>query len=207
MKHWLFRLGAATVAVLLVAPTHLLGQRIGVFFDPQATVCSAPIVPFGSVRAYLFAFIPPDSSISGVLLRVQFPLLISVHDQSLVFPRSRVVIEAQGDLSSGLAVRFRECLSGPSPFQVAEFVLDDLSFGDTPRPDLRLHLEGFGTDSTATQDPQFRVCNPHDPTGSDLRRFAAPGIDAVLNCAQHCWCTTAVVPQSWSQIKALYREP
>lgn len=207
VKHWFARLGAAAGAGLLLLPAGSQGQRVGIFFDSQATVCSAPILPLGpSVHAYLFAFIPRDSVVSGVLLRVQFPSQIVVHEQSLVFPRSGIVFEAQGDLAGGLALRFRDCDSTAGPIQLAEFDLDDRSFGG-PRSNLRLHCEGFGVDSTATTDPQLRVCNPADPTGSDLRRFAAPSVDAVLNCGQQCGCTTAVVAQAWSAIKALYREP
>jgi hypothetical protein len=206
VRRWLFRFAAAIGAVFFLMPAHLLCQQIGVFFDSQATVCNAPIVPFGSVHAYLFAFIPPDSVVSGALLRVQFPPGISVHPLSLQFPRNRT-FEAQGELASGLALRFAACESTPGPLQLAEFDLDDLISGETPRPNLRLRCEGFGVDSTATMNPQFRVCNPHDATGSDLRRFAARGVDAVLNCSSSCGCTTAVVSQAWSQIKALYREP
>lgn len=204
MKHRFF----AAVAVLAgwaLAAAPARAQRVGLFFDAQATVCAAPIVPLQSVHLWLFAFPPPDSVISGVAFKLQLPPDMAVAAGSVVFPRNPQVASTMGDPLGGITIRYAGCISGISPLLVAEMDLDDrYLFG--MRNDLRVALVGVATDSIAVTVPEILICDPGDPLGAERGRMMAPSIDAVFNCTAHCGCTTALRPRSWSEMKFLYRE-
>jgi len=179
-------------------------QRLGLFFDEQATLCSAPILPLGpSVHVWVFAFPPPDSVISGVAFKLQLPPMMAVAAGSLVLPRNPRVSSTEGDLLGGITIRYSSCITGISPLLVAEMDLDDRAF--SPRNDLRVTLAGVATDSLAALVPEILICDPGDPLGAELGRMPSPSVDATFNCTFNCYCTTALRPRSWSEVKFLYR--
>lgn len=204
MKHRILAAALALAAgVCAAAPAR--AQRIGLFFDEEASGCAAPILPLGpSVHAWVFAFVPPDSAVGGVVFKLQLPPNMAVAAGSLVLPRNPRVSSVDGDLLTGITIRYSGCQSGISPLLVAELDLDDRAF--TMRNDLRVTLVGAGTDSVLSLVPEVLICDPADPLGGLRGRIPAPSIDAVFNCTMHCGCTTALRPRSWSAMKFLYRE-
>ena len=204
MKHRVLA-AVAVVAGWAVAAMPARAQRIGVFFDAQATVCEAPILPFQSVHVWLFAFPPPDSVVNGVALKLQLPPSMFIRDGSVRLPRNPRVSSTTGDFLGGITIHYGNCITGISPLLVAEMDLDDrYLFG--MRSDLRVTLVGVATDSIAVIVPEILICDPGDPLGAERGRLQAPSIDAVFNCTAHCGCTTALRPRSWSEMKFLYRE-
>lgn len=193
---------ALCACALAAAPAR--AQRVGLFFDDQATLCAAPILPLGpSVHVWVFAFPPPDSVIGGVAFKLQLPPMMFVAAGSLVLPRNPQVSSTEGDLLSGITIRYSSCISGISPLLVAEMDLDDRSF--SPRSDLRVTLVGVATDSIAVIVPEILICDPDDPLGAERGRLQSPSVDATFNCTVNCYCTTALRPRSWSEMKFLYR--
>jgi len=198
------RVLAAAVAILAVtAPSPGAGQRLGLFFDEQAGDCDTAIESFGRAHVWVFAFVPPDSIVSGVTFRVVLPSQLFVVDESVVFPR-QFMGETAGTLTDGFDVRFENCITPDEPLLILEFDVEDRSLGG-PRPDLQLRIQGSGLDSTATVEPRFRICDPQDPLGEGRGVYDAPGVHATFNCTQRCGCTTAVLTRRWGQVKALFR--
>jgi hypothetical protein len=181
-------------------------QRVGVFFDEQATVCNAPITSFGSVHAYIYVFPPPTLAMSGVALRLQLPSNVEVDARDQVtFPHGLVFSET-GSLEGGLILRFYPCITSGQPLRIAEFGMVDLN-SPSAGENLVLHFVGTPIDTmVAAKVPRLLVCNPDDPEGQ-LGVVDAPSVDAILNCTQNCYCTTALVPRTWGAVKSLYREP
>jgi hypothetical protein len=202
------RLAAATVfvvaAVIAALPGRGAGQRLGLFFDDDAGQCEAPIASFGRAHVWVFAFVPPDSVISGAIFRLLLPPDIEIVEGSLRWARALGEIETYGDLYNGMDVRFGACAQSSSPLLLAEFDIEDQSFGD-PRPNLRLDIKGGAVDSVEINDPHFRICDPTDPLGEGRGIFAAPGVHATLNCTAHCGCTTALQTRRWGAVKSMYR--
>lgn len=193
------------LCVLGWAAPPVRAQRLGLFFDDQATVCSAPILPFGpSVHVWVFAFPPPDSVISGVAFKLQLPADIFIAEGSLVLPRDPRVASTEGDPLGGITIRYSSCITGISPLLVAEMGLDDRSRLGV-RNDLRITVVGVATDSIASNNPEILICDPDDPLGAERGRLKAPSVDATFNCTFNCYCTTALRPRSWSEMKFLYR--
>ena len=205
MKHRVLAAGVVFAGWALPAMP-ASAQRVGLFFDDRATLCEAPILPFGqSVHVWVFAFPPPDSVIGGVAFKLQLPPNMYVAAGSLRLPGRPPVASTTGDLLGGITIRYGACVTGISPFLVAEMALDDRDrFG--MRNDLRVTLVGVATDSMVADVPEILICDPGDPLGAERGRLRAPSIDAVFNCTAHCGCTTAVRPRSWSEMKFLYRE-
>lgn len=202
MRRRFVNLLALCACAFLAAPAR--AQRVGLFFDDQATLCSAPILPLGpSVHVWVFAFPPPDSVISGVAFKLQLPPMMAVAAGSLVLPRDPRVASTEGDLLGGITIRYSSCITGITPLLVAEMDLDDRSF--TARNDLRVTLVGVATDSVAVNVPEILLCDPDDPLGAERGRLQSPSIDATFNCTFNCYCTTALRPRSWSEMKFLYR--
>jgi len=199
--HW-------STAGLLVALTagagRLQAQRLGLFFDAQATQCSAPIEPFGSsVHAFLVAFPPVDSLVSGAEVRLVLPPGIVLAAGSVSFPHGTVA-DAHGDFITGVNIRLNKCAVPGSPLVLAEMDFDDRGSGH--RNDIVVSLQGVGVDSIASMIPQLTICDPDDPINGERGRLQAPSVDATFNCTMRCYCTTAIRPQSWSEMKLLYRE-
>lgn len=198
------RLRIFAFALLAATPAPAAAQRLGLFFDAQATQCATSIPTFGSAHTWIFAFPPPDSLISGVAFKLLLPAQMAVAQGSLVLPREPRVASTEGDLLTGMTIRYDACMSGVSPLLVAEMDIDDRAF--VARNDLRVTLVGVGVDSIASQYPQLIICDPGDPLGGERGRIPSPSVDAVFNCTAHCGCTTALRPRSWSEMKFLYRE-
>jgi len=194
---------SALLVALLASTGRAPAQRVGVFFDEQATQCSAPIEPFGpSVHAFLVAIPATDSLIGGAEVRLILPPAIVVAAGSVRYPHDHV-LSADGDLLTGVTIRLYNCATPGVPVVLAEMDFDDRGGGH--RNDIVVSLQGVGADSIASMIPQVMICDPADPT-SDRGRLHAPSVDATFNCTMHCYCTTALRPQSWSEMKLLYRE-
>jgi hypothetical protein len=203
-----------TIASLLVvgflgAPGRAPAQRVGLFFDDQASVCSAQIDTFdpNCLHAYIFVFPPPNFVLGGAVFKLQLPVNIEVCAQDPVtYPRDLVFAD-RGSLETGLVLQFSHCVTGGQPLLVAEFGLVDLNLDPTPRQNLSLHFVGAPLDTLVASDlPRLLVCDPINPDGN-LGLIDAAGVDATLNCTQHCGCTTALVLRTWTAVKSLYREP
>jgi hypothetical protein len=195
-------LGAGVLIAALPRPG--AGQRLGLFFDAAGGQCEAPIQSFGRQHVWVFAFVPPDSVISGAIFRLLLPPDIEIVEGSLRWARALGKIETYGDIFTGVDVRFGTCQQPSAPLLVAEFDVEDQSFGG-PRPDLRLDIKGGAIDSVEVADPHFRICDPIDPLGLGRGVYPAPGVHATLNCTAHCGCTTAAEPRRWGAVKAMYR--
>lgn len=203
------RCGAAAalvgaVGLLLLVPSTTPGQRIGLFFDPAATLCEAPLVGlFDSVRVYVVGFPPADSLLGGALLSVELPPLVEIWPGTFRIRRD-VVFDIVGDVANlrDLDVRFRGCVDTNEPLPLMEFVIYEGS--DTPRSNVRLRLTGAAVDSLSLLYPAWKFCDPADPEHF-VGYVHAPSVDAVLNCTVGCYCTTAVRHATWSAIKSLYQ--
>jgi hypothetical protein len=191
----------AGVAALL--PGRGEGQRIGLFFDETATVCTSTIAPFGDCRhIWVCAYIPPELPAGAVYLKMQLPVGIQICDNSETYPRE-LVLEHHGTLTNGVGILLRDCVVDSSPLVVAECEIFDQ--GLTPRNNMMLHLVGAPHDSVnAPLYPQIAICDPEFPE-HHLGYVDAPSVDAWLNCDHECGCTTAVVPRTWAAVKLLYQ--
>jgi len=195
----------AVAAVLFASGS--AAQRLGLFFDTDGTQCNAAIEPFGpAVQAYVVVYPPPDSLISGVAFRLEMPPAIHVTTGSVFYPRN-LVAEALGEPVGGVDVHFQACRKQVGPLMIAQFRLEDRNLGGFVRNDLRIKLVGFSPDSVAAVEPQIRLCDPENPITGDGGRFPAPSVDAVFNCTERCYCTTAVRRTTFAAVKSLYREP
>jgi len=194
---------AGLLALLLLVPTSTPGQRIGLFFDPAATLCTREFASFDTVRVYVVGFPPADSLLGGALFSVEWPPLLEMWPGSFRI-RREVVFDVRGDLDQlrDLDVRFRTCIQTNDPIPLVEFVVYEKS--QTSRSDLRLRLIGVGIDSLLLNQPAWKICDPSDPEGF-LDYLTAPSVDAVFNCSVRCYCTTAVRNATWSAIKSLYQ--
>jgi len=209
------RLGVALVAVAwALLPGRIWGQRIGLFFDANHSVCATDIVPFGpSVHVWIWAFPDPDSLIAGATLQLQLPpnLQIPANPVDAFRSNRNLVLSTGGDLiDRGLDLRFFDCVTGSAePLLLGQFGIADVSPNPNPRHNLTLHLTGGSPDSmTVSQKPQFLICDPNDPHNTEhfVRLLEAPPVDATLNCTTDlCYCTTAVQRSAWSGIKLLYQ--
>jgi hypothetical protein len=194
------------VAVVALLPERIWGQKIGLFFDANATLCAGEIEPFGpAVHLWMFMFPPPDSLLGGAIVRLQLPPGLEIPADDQFFPNRTLIFRVGGDLTGGgLDLRFSYCFTGSEPQLLGQFGLVDLS--SETRHDIPLHLSGGSPDSMAVYDkPQFLICDPEDPQNF-IRLLEAPPVDATLNCTtSRCYCTTAVQPAPWSAIKRLYQ--
>jgi hypothetical protein len=189
------------LVTVLASTERVPAQRIGIFFDEQATQCSAPIEPFGpSVHAFLVAIPPTDSLVGGAEVRLVLPPGIVAG--SVSYPHDHV-LSAEGDLLTGVTIRLYNCATPGAPIVLALMDFEDR--GSVQRDDIVVSLQGVGADSIASMKPQLTICDPIDPT-AERGRLEAPSVDATFNCTMHCYCTTAIRPQSWSEMKLLYRE-
>jgi hypothetical protein len=194
----------------LFAPARALAQRMGLFFDLQASDCDAPLEPFAPLpclQVYVFAFPPPGVELGGVAFKIELPPQVEVCEPGVLFPHNQY-FDVRGSLENGFDARFATCQSGTDPILVAQFGIADVTLtASTPRPDLVLHLSGAVVDSLrASTVPRLLVCDPGNPEGNQ-GLINAPSVDARLNCTHQCGCTTAIAPRSWSAVKSLYREP
>lgn len=196
---------ALAAGALAGAPGQAAAQRVGLFFDAAATVCSAAITPFGpTVHVYLFAYLPATPPIGGAVLRLVLPPNIEIAIGDPIRLDRHSIFESHGTLLDGIELRFSDCMTETSPVLLAEFGVDD-RFRQGTRQDLVLHLIGATHDSsTATVIPQLAICDPLDAQ-QVLGYVAAPSVDATLNCTGPCGCTTVVQPAVWTAIKRLYQ--
>jgi hypothetical protein len=201
---------ALCLAALLL-PGGASAQRMGIYFDEQGTICSSSIEPFGpSVHAWVIAY-PGSAEVNVAVLSLRLPPDLHVVPDSEKFPfRSSLV--GSGTLETHVEVIFQPraaqpCRTGGAGIPIVEFDLVDLcsTCNGQPRPDILLHLVGAGADSIAGTTPQFRICDPNDPTNHPGSILATP-LDAHLNCTANCSCTTALEPATWSGIKILYQD-
>lgn len=194
----------ALAAMLLVAaPGRGIGQRLGVFFDREASRCDTQITSFGRAHVWVYGFPPPDSILSGFLFRVVLPPDVAA--DSLVYPRN-LYGDTRGTLTDGLDLRLRACTAYSDRVLLAEFVLEDRSFVMN-RPNLVVEVQGAAAiDSVEAREPRLRVCGPDGPFGEGRGFIEVTGVDGVLNCSMMtCQCTTPVAARAWSAIKSLYR--
>ena len=200
------------VATLLVAWT-TSGQaqdnppQIGVFFDTAGNSCNTTLIPFGSVRAHLLAFVEPGVELGGAFFRLQVPPSIDIEDVQWAKNSNH-----KGGLTAttGAELIFQVCpTTTGAPVTLVSFLLTDVSFGG-PRPDLLIDIGG-GTitapDTLTLRQPNFKVCDPNDPEGySDL--IVATSTRTTMNCsAGECPCSeTALTPTTWTALRKLYAD-
>ena len=194
---------AAATAALLLQGTAASQPKLGLFFDDQARECTGTLQCFGpSVRVYVFAM-QAGIDMVGALFTLRLPLGLLAGD--LIFPKD-LVSSYSGNLDNGLDLQFNQPCRPGDKILILEFDLQDVSFCDSIRPDLKLHLEGAASsDSIAALTPRIKICDPSNPEGN-LGMVFATSLDAFLNCSQVCGCEVALEPRSWAGIKTLYRE-
>jgi hypothetical protein len=196
-------LAAAVAGVFAAAPAGGMGERLGIYFDEDATQCAAPLDPFVRRHCWIYGFFPPDSLVSGVLFRLVLP--VGVEPESLRTPRNLFGSE-KGTITEGLDLRFNLCVPGRERVLLAELNLIDQTFGG-PRPDLRIEVQGAASaDSIKGREPRLRICDPADPLGVGRGFIDVTGVDGTFNCTTECPCITAVLTRAWSAVKRLYRE-
>ena len=191
--------------LLALLPAAGAGQRLGVFFDEQATSCADTIEPnvCGIRRVYIVAFPDGDFQVTGVLLRLELPAELEVcPDPGLLCPGfTRCTWSGDLTAESGLDVQFFPCLPAGESTVIMSFDVWANSRGD----DLVLHLAGTPQDSTADHlRPRLKKCNPDDPEGN-LGLVDATASDAFLNCTRNCVCTSAIETRTWGAVKTLFQ--
>lgn len=194
-------------ALGLGAPTSK-ALEVGLFFDEAGTSCVGQIRPFGQVQVYALAFLDEETDFAGALLSLKLPVGISIVGDTggIVWPKD---CTRTGNLlaETGIDLQFQRCPRRSGVVELFHMVLEDLTFGDLPRPDLRIEVGGAAIpgDSTLLKLPQLKICDGQNPDGYSEIREMQPLL-ATLNCSSDCPCTVSVTTQTWGTVKRRFQE-
>jgi hypothetical protein len=185
--------------------------RVGIYFDQQGTVCSAPLEPFDpvGVQAHVLAFVEPGTEMAGAFFRLELPPQITIVPNSEEWPKNSNPVGSMTSVN-GMDLQFQLCtIAGSEPVRLVSFVLNDISLGGV-RPDLEIRVLGgtiAAADTLVLKEPNLKVCDPNEPEGY-LDLIVAPSTLTTLNCSSgDCPCeTTAVRPTTWTAVRKLYAD-